>query len=201
MLAPSEKFELRTGLRFDNHEAPFAGSQNQVSPRIKLSYFPDPATTLYAYYGRLFVPTNVEDLRAITSVAQGDTVTAPTLPERDDFYELGLIHHFPIGVVFKLSAYAKRSSPGIDDNTVPGSSIVTSVNIDRVWVNGIESVLEVGPGGRVSGYLNLALSHAYGHGPITGGFFPTDNPGGYFDLDHYQRLSGLATVNYADSHL
>jgi hypothetical protein len=201
VLAPNEKFELRTGLRFDNHEAPFAGSQSQLSPRIKLSFFPDPATTFYAYYGRLFVPTNVEDLRAITSVAQADTVTVPTLPERDDFYELGVVHRFPIGVVAKLSAYAKRSSPGIDDNTVPGSSIVTSVNIDRVWVNGIESVLEIRPGGRVSGYLNLALAHAYGRGPITGGFFPTDNPEGFFDLDHDQRLSGLATINYADSHL
>jgi TonB dependent receptor/Carboxypeptidase regulatory-like domain/TonB-dependent Receptor Plug Domain len=200
-LAPNEKLELRTGLRFDNHEAPFAGGQNQLSPRIKLSFFPSPATTLYAYYGRLFVPTNVEDLRAITSAAQADTVTVPTLPERDDFYELGVVHRFPYGVVAKLSAYAKRSSPGIDDNTVPGSSIVTSVNIDRVWVNGLETVLEVRPAGRLSGYMNLALAHAYGRGPITGGFFPSDNPEGYFDLDHDQRLSGLATINYADSHL
>ena len=199
VLAPSEKVELRTGLRFDNHEAPFAGNQNQLSPRIKLSFFPSPATTLYGYYGRLFVPTNVEDLRAITSVAQADTVAAPTLPVRDDFFELGVIHRFPYGVVAKLSAYHKRSSPGIDDNTVPGSSIVTSVNIDQVRVTGIESVLEVRPGGRFSGYMNLALAHAYGHGPITGGFFPTESPQGFFDLDHDQRLSGLATINYADS--
>jgi outer membrane receptor for Fe3+-dicitrate len=201
VLAPNEKIELRTGLRFDNHEAPFAGSQNQLSPRIKLSFFPNPATTLYAYYGRLFVPTNVEDLRAITSVAQADTVTVPTLPERDHFFELGLVHRFPYGVVAKLSAYHKRSSPGIDDNTVPGSAIVTSVDINQVRVTGIESVLEIRPGGRFSGYVNLALAHAYGHGPVTGGFFPTDNPEGYFDLDHDQRLSGLATINYADSHL
>ena len=201
VLAPSEKVELRTGLRFDNHEAPFAGSQHQWSPRVRLSYFPDAANTFWAYYGRLFVPTNVEDLRAITSVAQAGTVTVPTLPERDHFFELGYIHRFPFGVVAKLSAYHKRSSPGIDDNTVPGSAIVTSVNIDQVRVTGLESVVEVRPGGRVSGYLNLGLSHAYGHGPITGGFFPSDNPGGFFDLDHDQRLSGLATINYADKHL
>jgi outer membrane cobalamin receptor len=201
VLAPSEKIELRTGLRFDNHEAPFAGSQHQWSPRVRLSFFPDAANTFWAYYGRLFVPTNVEDLRAITSVAQAGTVTVPTLPERDHFFELGYVHRFPFGVVAKLSAYHKRSSPGIDDNTVPGSAIVTSVNIDQVRVTGLESVVEVRPGGRVSGYLNLALSHAYGHGPITGGFFPSDNPAGFFDLDHDQRLSGLATINYADRHL
>src|SRR5256885_8490454 len=32
--------------------------------------------------------------------------------------------------------------------------------------------------------LNVALNHAYGRGPITGGFFPEQTPPGYFDLDH-----------------
>jgi len=201
VIAPSEQWELRAGLRYDNHNAPFAGNQDQVSPRVRLSFFPEPRTTLWAYYGRLFVPTNVEDLRAITSVAQGGVVAQPTLPERDHFFEVGVVHRFPIGVVAKLSAYHKRSSPGIDDNTVPGSAITTSVNIDQVTVNGVETVMEVRPAGRVSGYLNFALNHAYGIGPITGGFFPTDNPPGYFDLDHDQRISALATVNYADRRL
>src|SRR2546422_3472021 len=95
-IAPSDKWELRTGVRFDNHNAPFAGNRNQVSPRVKLSFFPDPANTFWVYYGRLFVPTNVEDLRAITSSAQGGVATAPTLPERDHFLEAGYVHRFPI---------------------------------------------------------------------------------------------------------
>src|SRR2546425_13131074 len=98
-------WELRTGVRFDNHNAPFAGNQHQVSPRVKLSFFPDPANTFYAYYGRLFMPTNVEDLRAITSIADSGVVAEPTLPERDDFYEVGYVHRFPFGVVTKLSGY------------------------------------------------------------------------------------------------
>ena len=199
VMLPVEKVEIRAGLRYDNHNAPFAGNRDQISPRLKLTFFPDPATSVWAYYGRMFIPTNVEDLRAITSVAQGGVVAQPTLPERDDFYEVGLIHRFPMGMVTKLSAYHKYSSPGIDDNTVPGSAITTSVNIAHVWIDGVEAVLEIQPPGRVSGYLNFALNHAYGRGPITGGFFPTDTPDGYFDLDHDQRISALATVNYADS--
>jgi hypothetical protein len=196
-VAPSDKWELRTGVRFDNHNAPFAGNQHQVSPRVKLSFFPDPANTFWVYYGRLFLPTNVEDLRAITSDAQGGVAAAPTLPERDDFYEVGYVHRFPLGVVTKLSAYHKRSSPGIDDNTVPGSAIVTSVNIDQVRITGIEGVVEIRPSGPVSAYVNLALNHAYGYGAITGGFFPVVPPSGTFDLDHDQRLSGVASVVYA----
>ena len=199
--SPSDRWELRTGVRFDNHHAPFAGDQNQVSPRVKLSFFPDPANTFWVYYGRLFIPTNVEDLRAITSAAQGGVAAAPTLPERDHFFEAGYVHRFPFGVVTKLSVYHKHSSPGIDDNTVPGSAIVTSVNIEQVRITGIEAVAEIRPRGPVSGYVNLALNHAYGFGQITGGFFPDQPPSGSFDLDHDQRISGLASVVYSSRGL
>jgi len=200
-IAPSDKWELRTGVRFDNHNAPFAGNQHQVSPRVKLSFFPDPGNTFWVYYGRLFLPTNVEDLRAITSDAQGGVVASPTLPERDDFCEVGYVHRFPVGIVTKLSAYHKRSSPGIDDNTVPGSAIVTSVDIEQVRITGIEGVVEIRPRGPVSGYVNVALNHAWGDGAITGGFFPAQPPSGKFDLDHDQRLSGVASVVYSSRGL
>jgi len=201
VVAPSDQIEIRPGVRYDMHHAPFAGTEDQVSPRIRMSWFPNAGNSVWVYYGRLFIPTNIEDLRAITSVADSGVVTEPTRPERDDFYEVGYVHRFPAGVVAKLSGYAKRSKPGIDDNTVPGSSIVTSVNIDRVWVNGIEGVIEVKPPGPWSGYVNAALCHAYGHGPITGGFFPTDTPEGDFDLDHDQRLSVVASATYAPRRL
>ncbi|MFL5481911.1 MAG: carboxypeptidase regulatory-like domain-containing protein [Gemmatimonadaceae bacterium] len=201
--SPIERFEIRTGVRYDAHNAPFAGTQTQVSPRIRLNFFPNTANTLYLYYGRLFLPTNVEDLRAITSVAQGNTATTPTLPERDHFYEAGLLHRFPFGLVSKFSGYYKQSTPGIDDNTVPGSAIVTSVNIAKVKITGIETVQEIRPPGPFSAYLNAALNHAYGIGPITGGFFPTDEPQGFFDLDHDQRLSivGSGTYSLSRSYL
>ena len=196
-ISPSDRWELRTGVRYDNHNAPFAGNQHQISPRVKLSFFPDPANTFYIYFGRLFLPTNVEDLRAVTSVAQGGVAAAPTLPERDAFYEAGFVHRFPAGIVTKLSGYYKRSSPGIDDNTVPGSAIVTSVNIEQVRITGVEAVVEVRPAGPVSGYINAALNHAYGFGAITGGFFPNQPPSGSFDLDHDQRLSVVTNALYA----
>lgn len=194
---PVEQFQIRAGVRYDAHTAPFAGTRTQLSPRLRLNFFPSPSTTFWLYYGRLFIPTNVEDLRAITSAAQGDTAGAPTLPERADFYEAGMVHRFPFGVVSRLSAFHKRSSPGIDDNTVPGSAIVTSVNIARVWITGIEGVLEIRPGGPLSGYLNASVNHAYGHGPVTGGFFPAELPQGYFDLDHDQRYSAVASATYS----
>jgi hypothetical protein len=195
--SPVEQFEIRTGIRYDAHNAPFAGTQSQWSPRVRLNFYPNSANTVYLYYGRLFLPTNVEDLRAVTSVAQGGVATEPTLPERDHFYEAGYIHRFPFGLVSKFAGYYKQSSPGIDDNTVPGSNIVTSVNIAKVKITGIETVQEIRPPGPFSAYLNVALNHAYGSGPITGGFFPTNEPTGFFDLDHDQRLSILGSATYS----
>jgi outer membrane receptor protein involved in Fe transport len=195
--SPVEQFEIRTGVRYDAHNAPFAGTQSQWSPRIRLNFYPNSANTLYLYYGRLFLPTNVEDLRAITSVAQAGVTAEPTLPERDNFYEAGYVHRFPFGLVSKFSGYYKQSSPGIDDATVPGSAIVTSVNLAQAKITGIEMVQEIRPPGPFSAYLNVALNHAYGRGPITGGFFPADEPQGFFDLDHDQRLSVLGSATYS----
>jgi Carboxypeptidase regulatory-like domain len=194
---PLEWFELRTGLRFDSHVAPFAGNQTQWSPRIRLNFFPDPSNTFYLYFGRLFMPTNIEDLRSITSAAQAGQVTTATLPERDAFYEATYLHHFPVGITMKFSGYHKESTPGIDDNTIPGSQIVTDVNIAKVYITGLEGVLQVQPPGPLSGYLNLAMNHAYGEGPITGGFFYLQQPNYTFDLDHDQRVSATANMLYS----
>ena len=74
---------------------------------------------------------------------------------------------------------------------------MTSVNIGQVSITGLEGVLEIRPRGPFSGYVNLAINHAYGAHPITGGFFPPDSSPGYFDLDHDQRVSGVASAVYS----
>ena len=120
----------------------------------------------------------------------------PTLPERDNFYEAGFIHRFPFGLVSKFAGYYKVSTPGIDDNTVPGSAIVTSVNIAKAKITGIETVQEIRPPGPF-GVSEPGAQSCVRKRSITGGFFPTGEPQGFFDLDHDQRLSGLASGTYA----
>jgi len=204
-IEPVERWELRLGLRYDSHDYPTSATDHatadQLSPRVRLSFFPDPATTVWVYYGRQFIPTNIEDLRAITSASQGGVVSAPTLPERDDFYEVGLTHRFPVGVVLKLSGYHKKSSPGTDDTQVPGTAITTDVNIQEIQVSGLEGVVEVRPAGPLSGFLNLAIAHAYGTGLVTGGFFTAAPPAQPFDLDHDQRVSATAGLTFSQRAL
>src|SRR5713101_5453431 len=179
-----------------SHHAHPERERAPVQPPRPAYVLPGSSTTIWAYYGRLFLPTNTEDLRAITSAGTGGVATEPTVPERDHFFEVGLTHRFPFGLVAKLSAYHKRSSPGIDDTQVPGTSITTDVNIEQVRITGLETVLEIRPPGPVTGFVNLAIAHAYGFGAVSGGFFPVAPPTQTFDLDHDQRLSATAGLTY-----
>ncbi len=201
VIQPVEKIEFRVGARYDRHAYPLSATSDstasQLSPRFRVTWFPNTGTSVWAYYGRLFTPTNTEDLRAITAAATGGATEEPTVPERDDFFEVGMTHRFPGGVALKLSGYRKNSSPGIDDTQLPGSAITTDVNIAQVRITGVEAVLDVNPVGNLSGFLNLALNHAYGYGAITGAFLETTPPAEPFDLDHDQRLSSTAGVTYA----
>ncbi len=193
---PSPHWELRTGVRLDHHVAPIAGDTHQVSPRIRLNWYPDTATMAYGYYGRLFIPSNVEDFHVLAAAGTGKP-GVPTVPERDNYYETGVAHRFGGGVVGKFDGYFRDDGPAIDDNVLPGTTVDATVNIAKVHVTGLESALELHPAGPFSGYVNAALSHASAHGPVTGGFFPTPYPSGWFDQDHDQRLSIVANGEYA----
>jgi hypothetical protein len=194
-LHPLEWTSFELGVRYDQHIAPDVPLQSQVSPRIKWNFFIDEVSTAYLYYGRLFMPTNIEGLRSIAINVSNSL--APTLPERDDFYEAVLTHIFPPGIRSKFAFFYKRSTPGLDDETVGSSAIKTPVNISLMHITGLELGLSYSdPTVPLSGYVNAALTHAYGSGPVTGGFLNLDDDGPATDLDHDQRLSMVAGLNY-----
>lgn len=192
---PFEWIMLNAGARYDQNIAPAIPFESQVSPRLKLSIFLNETNTIYASYDRLFIPTNIEGLSAIAT-AVGDSSTA-TLPERDNLYETGIIHNFSYGLSTKLDYFHKDSSPGLDDETLGNTSIAVNVNINHVHVSGIELSLRYSnPENPFSAYLNGSLIHAYGTGPVSGGFLPPDNSTAPFDLDHDERLAAVIGLNY-----
>ncbi len=194
-IRPFEWSDIEAGLRYDQHIAPSIPLQKQFSPRVKFSFFLTEENTILLSYDRIFMPTNIEGLGSIAT-AVGDSSTA-TLAEKDNLYEGGIIHNFDFGISTKVSYFHKDSSPGLDDETLGSSTIRVNVNINKVKVNGIELSLDyTQPTSPFSAYLNAALIHAYGTGPVSGGFLPPDNSTAPFDLDHDQRLSVVASVNY-----
>ena len=192
---PMEWTSFELGARYDQHLAPDIPFQHQMSPRIRWNFLIDENNTAYLYYGKLFMPTNIEGLRTIALNVSNTLV--PTLPERDNFYEAVYTHGFDFGLRSKLAYFYKDATPGVDDETVGGSAIKTPVNIQEVKTQGIELGLTYNlPETPFSGFLNGALTHAYGTGLISGGFLNFDTDGSGTDLDHDQRLSVSTGLNY-----
>ena len=192
---PMEWTSLELGVRYDQHIAPDVSLQSQVSPRIRWNFLIDEDNSAYLYYGRLFMPTNIEGLRSI-AVNVSNSLT-PTLPERDDFYEAVYVHNFSFGMSAKAEAFHKLASPGLDDQTVGNSAIKTPVNIQTVNTTGINLGLSYSsPETPFSGYVNASIIHAYGSGAVTGGFLRVSSDGAATDLDHDQRLSIVTGLNY-----
>jgi hypothetical protein len=186
-------FEL--GVRYDQHIAPDVDIQRQLSPRIRWNFLVDEDNSAYVYYGRLFMPTNIEGLRSIAqNISKSVT---PTYPERSDFYEAVYTHRFPIGLRLKAAAFHKHAHPFTDDATIGNTAIKTPYNISKVRTTGIEFGLSYSdPSNPFSGHLNSSITHAIGSGPLTGGCLPPSDDGPATDLDHDQRLSIVADVNY-----
>ena len=192
---PMEWTSFELGARYDQHIAPDIPFQHQVSPRIRWNFLIDENNTAYLYYGKLFMPTNIEGLRTIALNVSNTLV--PTLPERDNFYEAVYTHGFDFGLRSKLAYFYKDATPGVDDETVGNSAIKTPVNIEEVKTQGIELGLTYNlPETPFSGFMNGALTHAYGTGLISGGFLDFDTDGNGTDLDHDQRLSITTGLNY-----
>lgn len=193
--SPNNWTALDAGVRYDQQIQPNTPLQDQVSPRIKWNFYLDPINTAYLYYGRTFLTINIEGLHAIASSAPYSGV--PTLPQRSSWYEAGYLHDFGFGLRLKADGYYEYSSPGLDDETLGNTAIDAEVNDQTVHVSGIELGLSFEtPSTPFSGYINSALSHAYGSGLVTGGFLPISSMGNATDLDHDQRLSVVASLNY-----
>ncbi len=114
---------LDYGLRMDAFQifsTNFDQGYAQWSPRIKLTRFFGPRTSVYAYYGRLFVPFSFENVNPVTAAALYYAPPPQTFdlrPQRDSLYELGA--HIPLGPAdLGIRIMHKVSTDWIDDTQV-----------------------------------------------------------------------------------
>jgi hypothetical protein len=193
---PYEWTKIDMGLRYDIHNAPsFASNLTQLSPRFKWRFFIDDYNVLSISYDRLFMPINIENIGAVAT--QFGNATTPTYPEKDNLYEIAYLRNWKNGFSSKIAGFYKDSSPGLDDQTLGSSTIRVSVNINRIIVRGLELALTYNEQDNpLSGYLNGSIIHAFGTGPVEGGFLPSDSSTAPFDLDHDLRMTSVIGLNY-----
>jgi outer membrane receptor protein involved in Fe transport len=161
----SPQWRLDYGVRADAFQlfsTDFHDGFFQVSPRVKLTRILSPRASVYAYYGRLFVPFSFENVSPSAAEAlyvPGTITTAGNdlRPQRDSLYEVG--GHFPLGPAdLGVRISHKVSTDWIDDTQIGATNLHQDINfpIGRVDSQTVSYTLPLARNGRF--YANV--SHA-----------------------------------------
>lgn len=129
------RYQLDYGLRMDAFQifsTDFDHGFSQFSPRIKLTRTFGSRSSVYAYYGRLFVPFSFQSISPATAEALyvPGTYTGAAFdlrPQRDSLYEIG--GHMPFGtsdVGIRISH--KDSTDWLDDTQVGATNLHQDIN-------------------------------------------------------------------------
>ncbi len=127
------QYELDYGLRADAFQifsTNFHQGFSQISPRIKLTRLLGSRASVYAYYGRLFVPFSFENVNPATAAQLYYAPPPQTFdlrPERDSLYEVG--GHAPIGSAdLGFRVMHQVATDWIDDTQVGATNLHQDIN-------------------------------------------------------------------------
>ena len=203
--ASCPKVTINGGLRFDGVDEYTSGTQ--LSPRLNVVWKPTETTTLHVGYARYFVPPPFELVGSGTlSQFAGTTGAAPStqnstvLPERSNYYDIGISQVVIPGLTLGVDAYYKQSTDLIDEGQFGAPIILTAFNYAKGLQEGVELTgsYDRGPW---SVYGNLALSRAMGKDIVSAQYnfsaaelaYIANN---WIHLDHDQLWTGSAGVAY-----
>ena len=110
------KVTINGGLRFDGVDEFTSGTQ--LSPRLNVVWKPTETTTVHVGYARYFVPPPFELVGSGTLAQFAGTTarrrrrprTAPVLPERSNYYDIGISQVVIPGLTVGVDAYYKQST-------------------------------------------------------------------------------------------
>lgn len=192
------RFLIDYGVRYDVNSEDV--TTNQVSPRINAKYHLNGHDTLHAYYDKLFQPISVEDaVRLVGNDAIGDNGTiSPILPERDDFYEVG-IDRAQRGLTLGLAAYYKTGRDVRDDDQVGNANIFLPVDDAKAYFRGYELTATREFSTTLHAFGNFTASWNKNAGPVTGGLNEGPLPTTYFYDDHDQTYTSAFGLAYDHS--
>jgi outer membrane cobalamin receptor len=199
------KVTINGGLRFDGVDQFTNGTQ--LSPRLNAVWKPNATTTLHIGYARYFVPPPFELVGTQTLGQFAGTTAAPTvnanstvLPERSNYFDVGISQVVIPGLTLGVDAYYKLSHDLIDEGQFGAPIILTAFNYENGLQEGIEFTgsYDRGPW---SVYGNAAVSRATGKNIVSAQFnfqpdelaFIADN---FIHLDHDQKWTGSAGIAY-----
>jgi len=191
---------LNAGVRADATQFNFSDistSDSWIQPRIGLSYLVTETTKIHAFYGLLFQPAPVENLRDTFITTGAGSALAPydIKAEKDNYFEVGVTQQ--IGEhVLNLNSYYKSAKNMLDDAQLLNTSIAQPYNFSTGYAYGVEFSLNGKISEEWSDYFNYSYEVAKGKG-VSGGLFTGISPiPDYQFLDHVQIHTANAGVTY-----
>ena len=134
---------LNTGLRFDQLYQFVAA--NQFSPRAALIYKPFEGTSIHAGYARYFTPpmqaqATPTNLALFNNTTQHPVINAdsPVLPERSNYFDVGVDQKFLPGLTVGADAYLKLATDQLDDGQFGQAVVLTQFNYAKGYSEGLE---------------------------------------------------------------
>jgi len=200
-----DKLTINYGARFDYYNAYI--SDNQISPRIGAIYALTPTTKLHTGYARYFTPPPTELIAPVTISAFQNTTGAPpssgsspVRPEKDNYFDAGVIQKVGNHLTLGADAYYKQARNLLDEGQFGSALIFAPFNYEKGYAEGIEFTGDY-QSGAFSSYANLALSRAMGKNVTSGQYnFGQDEldyiATHYVHLDHDQTYTGSAGAAY-----
>ena len=182
-------------------------AEPRLSPRANVVWKPTDTTTVHVGYSRYFVPPPFELVGGATLAKFANTTAAPpvpldstVLPERSDYYDIGISRIVIPGLTLGLDAYFKTSRDLIDEGQFGAPIILTAFNYQKGLQEGVELTASYDRG-PWSLYGNAAVSCAMGKDIVSAQYNFTAPElafiaGNWIHLDHDQKYSASAGAAY-----
>ncbi|AJW44503.1 MULTISPECIES: TonB-dependent receptor [Ralstonia] len=202
---PTDKLTVNYGARYDHVNT--IVSEQQLSPRLGVTYDLTPRTRVHAGYARYFTPpptekfdtTSVQAFAGTTNALPSDANTA-VRSERSNYFDIGVSHQVTPHLTLGLDAYYRDVRHLQDEGQFGNALLYSAFNFERGRIYGLEGSANY-RNGNFGAYLNVAVSRAQGKGIETGQFnFDAEElayiNNHWVNLDHDQRLTASAGVSY-----
>jgi outer membrane receptor protein involved in Fe transport len=205
----TQQLTVNGGLRGDLWSAFI--TENQISPRLNITWKPVEETTLHAGYGRYFTPPPLELIRAGNIAMFNGTTngvdpsllgdTAAVKAERYTYYDVGANQDlFEKKLRVGVDAYIKDKEFTLDEGQFGPAMIFSPNNSQKGLVRGIDFTVTY-DWNDFSFWGNVTRSQALAYGITTGQWqFPADwvayMSNHWYHLDHDQKWTASAGAAY-----
>jgi len=201
----TDKLTVNYGARYDHVNT--VVSEQQLSPRLGLTYDLSNTTRLHAGYARYFTPpptelidtTSVAKFQGTTNALASDANTS-VRSERSNYFDVGISHQATRNLTLGLDAYYRDVRHLQDEGQFGNALIFSSFNYARGKIYGLEGTANYRQG-NFGAYANVALSRALAKGIESGqfNFDPAELAyiaNNWVHLDHDQTVSGSFGASY-----